>query len=127
MSIDNTERKLAEARLTERNAQFDLARKAARVGTFSFDNASKTMQLSEAGAIILGLPQSSTEITASDWHARVHPDDVMGVDAYRRRTFEERRPECVNEFRIVQPGGEVRWIEARARVSYDEAGRPLSA
>ena len=123
VSIDNTERKQAEARLAERNAQFDLARKAARVGTFTFDNASKTMQLSEASAIILGLPQSSTEITANDWHARVHPDDVMWVDAYRRRTFEERQPECVNEFRIVRPGGEVRWIEARARISYDEAGR----
>jgi PAS domain S-box-containing protein len=48
----------------------------------------------------------------------------MWVDAYRRRTFKERQPECVNEFRIVQPGGEVRWIEARARISYDEAGRP---
>jgi len=83
------------------------------------------MQLSDASAIILGLPQSSTEITANDWHARVHPDDVMCVDAYRRRTFEERRPECVNEFRIVQPGGEVRWIEARARISYDEAGRAV--
>ena len=77
VSIDNTERKQAEARLAERNAQFDLARKAARVGTFTFDNASKTMQLSEASAIILGLPQSSTEITANDWHARVHPDDVI--------------------------------------------------
>jgi PAS domain S-box-containing protein len=123
VSIDNTERKQAEAGLAERNAQFDLARKAARVGTFTFDNASKSMQLSDASAIILGLPQNSAEITAHDWHARVHPDDVMSVDAYRRRTFKQRLPECVSEFRILRPGGEVRWIEARARISYDEAGR----
>jgi PAS domain S-box-containing protein len=121
--IDNTERKLSEQALAERNAQFDLARKAARVGTFTFDNASQTMQLSDASAIILGLPHSSTEISADDWHARVHPDDVTWVDAYRRRTFRERRPECVSEFRIIRPGGEVRWIEARATISYDDAGR----
>ena len=39
------------------------------------------------------------------------------------RAFKERRRELVNEFRFVRPGGEIRWIEARSLVAYDDAGR----
>jgi PAS domain S-box-containing protein len=84
VSIDNTDRKQAEARLAERNAQFDLARTAARVGTYTYDNISRTMQLSEASAAILGLPQSITEITSEDWRSLVHREDLPRLDAERR-------------------------------------------
>jgi len=39
------------------------------------------------------------------------------------RAFKERRPELVSEFRVVRPGGEARWIEARSLIAYDPAGR----
>jgi PAS domain S-box-containing protein len=117
-NTDITKRKLAEQALAERNAQFDLARKAARVGTYAYDNISATMQLSEASAAILSLPRSITEITADEWRSRVHPDDVRRLDAERRHAFKERQAELSSEFRIVRPGGEVRWMEARALISY---------
>jgi PAS domain S-box-containing protein len=123
VSIDNTDRKQAEDRLAERNAQFDLAQNAARVGTYTYDNISKTMQLSEACAAIFGLPQSVTEITSDDWRSRVHPDDLPRLDAGRRHAFKKRQPELVGEFRSVRPSGEMRWIEARAITSYDGGGR----
>jgi PAS domain S-box-containing protein len=123
VSIDNTGRKQAEARLAERNAQFDLARAAARVGTYTYDNISRTMQLSEASAAIFGLPQSITEITSDEWRSLVHPDNLPRLDAERRHAFKQRQPELVGEFRIVRPDGEARWIEARAFISYDGDGR----
>ena len=123
VSIDNTDRKQAEARLAERNAQFELARKAARVATYTYDNISRTMQLSEASAAILGLPQSVTEITSRDWRSLVHRGDLPRLDAERRHAFKERLPELIGEFRIVRPDGDVKWIEARALVSYDGSGR----
>jgi PAS domain S-box-containing protein len=126
VSIDVTDRKQAELRLAERNAQFGLAQKAARVGTYSYDNIARTMQLSEASAAILGLPQGTSEITADDWRSRVHPDDVQRLAAERRHAFKERQPELVGELRIIQPTGEVRWIEARALITYGGTGRPCS-
>jgi PAS domain S-box-containing protein len=123
VSIDNTDRKQAEARLAERNAQFDLARRVARVGTYTYDNISRTMLLSEASAEILGLPQGITEIRNDVWRSLVHPDDLPRLDVERRYAFKERQPELVGEFRIVRPDGEARWIEARAFISYDGDGR----
>src|SRR5215467_7109346 len=126
VSTDVTDRKQAELRLAERNAQFGLAQKATRVGTYTYDNIARTMQLTEASAAILGLPQGTTEITAHDWHLRVHPDDVQRLAAERRHAFKERQPELVGELRIIRPTGEVRWIEARALITYGGDGRPCS-
>jgi PAS domain S-box-containing protein len=117
-NTDITKRKLAEQALAERNAQFDLARKAARVGTYAYDTSSTTVQLSEASAAIFGLPPSTTEITADNLRSRVHPDDVRRLDAERRRAFKERQAELSSEFSIVRPGGQMRWIEARSMISY---------
>ena len=46
MHLDISERKRAETRLAERNAQFDLAGKIARIGSFTYDQATETLQVS---------------------------------------------------------------------------------
>jgi PAS domain S-box-containing protein len=123
VNIDVTERKQTEARLADLNAQFDLAHKAARVGSYTYDMSARTMRFSRASMASHGLSQSSMEITAQQWFARVHRDDRQRLRAEHIRAFKERRPELINEFRIVRPGGEVRWIEGRSLVVYDHAGR----
>jgi PAS domain S-box-containing protein len=122
-NIDVTARKQAEQALAERNAQFDLAHKSARVGCYTHDISAKTMLISRASMATEGLSQSTIEITAQQWHARVHRDDVQHLRAEHICAFKERRPELVSEFRIVRPGGEVRWIESRSLIAYDPLGR----
>jgi PAS domain S-box-containing protein len=123
VNIDVTERKQTEARLADLIAQFDLAHKAARVGCYTYDISARTMRFSRASMASYGLTQSTMEITAQQWFARVHRDDKQRLRAEHIRAFKERRPELINEFRVVRPGGEVRWIEGRSLVVYDHAGR----
>ena len=122
-NIDVTERKQAVQALAERNAQFDLAHRAARVGCYTHDISAKTMLVSRASMATYGLSQSTIEITAQQWHERIHRDDVQRLRAEHILAFKERRPELINEFRIVRPGGEVRWIESRSLIAYDHVGR----
>ena len=123
MKIDITERKQAEQALAERNAQLDLAHKAARVGSYTYDFVARTMRISRASAAIYGLSPGTVEINAEEWRARVHRDDVERLSAEHIVAFRERRRELICEFRYVRPGGEIRWIEARSLVAYDDAGR----
>jgi PAS domain S-box-containing protein len=123
VDIDVTERKQAEQLLAEREAQLDLAHKAARVGYYTYDISARTMRFSRASAATYGLSRSTMELTAQQWLARVHRDDMQRLHAEQIRAFEERRGELINEFRFVRPGGEVRWIEARSLIAYDQAGR----
>lgn len=125
MKIDITERKQAEAELAERTAQLDLAHKAARVGSYTYDLAAGIMRVSGASAQTYGLPHGILEITGQQWCARVHPDDVQRLRAEHIRAFKERRRELIKEFRFVRPGGEIRWLEARSLVVYDDAGRAM--
>jgi two-component sensor histidine kinase len=63
------------------------------------------------------------EITSQEWEGRVHRDDMQRLRADHIRALKEQRRELVCEFRYVRPGGEVRWIEARSLVAYDDTGR----
>ena len=121
---DITDRKHAEARLAERNAQLDLAGKIARIGRYTYDPATKKSQLSPGFAAIYGLPDGTLEISREDWRARVHPDDLPSLDAAVRRAFTRGEREFVLEYRIFR-GGQVRWIELRSLISYNDAGKPV--
>jgi PAS domain S-box-containing protein len=121
---DITDRKRAEARLVERNAQLDLAGKIARIGSFMYDDGTKILQLSPGCAAIYGLPEGTLEISREDWRARVHPDDLPQLDAVARRAFASGEREFVIEYRISRHG-QVRWIESRVLISYNEAGKPV--
>ena len=120
---DITARKRSEARFAEINAQLELAHKAAGVGSYSFNIAARSMRITRVSPAIYGSPHGSVEITGQQWFARVHRDDRERLRAEHIQAFKERRPELVNEFRFVRPGGEVRWIEARSLIDYDATGR----
>ena len=113
----------SEAQLAERNAQLDLAHKAAGVGSYTYDLPVKAVRISRASAANEDLSGSTVEFTAPQWLARVHRDDVERLREEHISAFKQRRREFVNEFRFVLPGGEVRWIEARSLIDYDRTGR----
>src|SRR5262245_5324098 len=123
VNIDITQRKRLGEMLAERNAQLDLAHRAARVGSYTCDIPARTMRIARASAGIYGLSHSTMEIAAQQWFARVHRDDMQRLRAEHIRAFKERRHEMINEFRFVVPGGEVRCIEARSLIAYDQSGR----
>ena len=54
--IDITERKKAEQILAERNAQLDLAHRAARVGSYTYNIQARTVRIARASAAIYGCP-----------------------------------------------------------------------
>jgi len=125
-NLDITERKLAELALAERNTQLGLASKTARVGSFAIDIPPGLFNLSPGCASILGLPESSVAISREDARKLVHPEDLAQLDALCNQAFPKKQREFVAQFRIIQPHvGEVRWIETRCLIFYDQGGQPL--
>jgi PAS domain S-box-containing protein len=117
-------KRAGEQALVERNILLVLAGRAARVGTFTYDTDKEILQISEDYAAIHGLPGGTAKIARSEWLAGVHPQDVERVELPRSEAFRERRNEYSAEFRIIRPGGEVRWVEIRCFISYDGCGHP---
>ena len=120
---DITERKETELALAERDAQLALAGKTALVGSYALDVNSGRVQVSPGCAVIHGFPEGTGEIQRDDWRAGVQPDDLARYDRLLSQAFAERQSEYHVEYRILRSGGEVRWIEARAFILYDDDGR----
>jgi PAS domain S-box-containing protein len=124
MTVDISDRKQAEQALIERNTQLTLAGKAGLVGTYAYEPDMERVKISEGYAVIHGLPEGTIETTRSAWKARVHPDDIARMEEFRTKTFEDRGGEYNVEYRILRPGGELRWIESRSFLTYTSDGRP---
>ena len=56
--------------------------------------------------------------------ARVHPDDVRRVEQFRSEAFRESWREYKVEYRIIRPGGELRWVETRCFISFNSGRHP---
>jgi PAS domain S-box-containing protein len=121
---DISERKKAELALAERDAQLQLAERAARVGSFAIDIATGNVQISPGYATIHGLGDGTDEFARADWRTRVQADDLARLDALRTQAFAEQRREHNTEYRIVPADGQTRWIESRGLLSYADDGRP---
>jgi PAS domain S-box-containing protein len=122
---DITERKQAQLALDERNAQLALAGKAARVGSYAFNPRIGLVKVSEGYAVIHGLPEGTTETTIGLWQTRVHPDDLARVEELRSRSFGQRQHDYALDYRIIRRHGDIRWIDSRNFVSYDDDGQPV--
>ena len=59
------------------------------------------------------------------WLARLHPEDRAPADATLRQALASAGTRYENEYRIVRPDGETRWIAATAEIERDPAGHPL--
>src|SRR5690606_14909860 len=106
--------------LGERNMQLSLAGKAAGVGSYAYDVGSDLVQVTEGYAALHDLPEGTTETTRKAWQNRAHPGDRAWIERVRAEAFRERRAEYGIEYRIVRSDGEVRWIESRSFISYDD-------
>src|SRR5262249_54857293 len=107
----------------ERNAQLALAGQSALVGSYAYESDLERMTVSEGDAAMHGLAEGTTETTRSQLRARMHPDDLERVEKFRIRTSGDKRDVYNVAYRIVR-GGEVRWIESRSFVSYNDEGQP---
>jgi PAS domain S-box-containing protein len=124
VNIDVTERKMADLALAERKMQLALAAKIGLVGSYAYDAETEIMQISEGYAAIHGFPEGTTEIARCECMAGVHPDDIERVEQFRSEAFRERRREYNVEYRIIRPGGELRWVETRCFISFNGDGHP---
>ena len=122
MTVDIGERKKADLALAERNAQLALAGQAGLVGSYAYDISTDIMQTSAGYAAIYGLPVGTSAIKRDIWRAHVHPDDLAQLEARRERAIAKGQREHQCEYRILRSGREIRWIESRSVISYDDAG-----
>ncbi len=123
VTIDVTDRKLAEERLRTSHERLKLAQQAARAGLWDWDLVTRKVTWSEELYELFGLAPTAGA-SLDTWLAIIHPDDRELAMARIHRDIEERTPHQ-SEYRIVRPDGKERWIDAFGNASYDGDCRPI--
>jgi PAS domain S-box-containing protein len=121
---DISERKRAEAQVTELLERVALATRAAGVGVWDYDIVGGRLIWNEEMFRLYGVAAEDFHGNILDWSSRLHPDDFAGVmEAYQAALAGEQPFET--EFRIVRSDGEVRRLEVRTTILRDAQGQPL--
>lgn len=98
-----------------------------RVGGFRIDLATGRNHRSAEYMDLQGRTARPAEERHEDWVGRLHPEDRARAEARFLAAIADGMPETdyEQEYRILTPAGEVRWIYARAEIERDAAGRAL--
>jgi len=110
---DVSERKKAveeQAHLKRLAAEMD-------IGIWDWDIRKEKLNWTRELEVIFGLNSGDAE-NCPDFHKLVHPDDVSEVEAQLAAAIKNRET-FQQDFRIVRPDGQIRWVMSRAHAVYD--------
>ncbi|MGD0961563.1 MAG: PAS domain S-box protein [Methylomonas sp.] len=122
--VDITKRKRAEEKLTRFNELLGLAQKSALAGIWDWDMTTGKMTWTDELFELYGLEPAAVEPGLETWRKVVHPEDADGAEQRLLQGVNDRSA-LVNQYRIVRPSGEVRWIDSIGNVISDEHGMEL--
>ena len=123
---DAVERAWALADLRESEGRLQLALDASgMVGLYDWLIPEDRLFADARFAKLFGVnaERAATGARIADFTRAIHPEDVPGVEAAMNRTMTTGEP-YETEYRLVQAGGEVRWVAARGRCIRDAGGAP---
>jgi len=115
------------AELAESEARLRRVQQIGRVGGFEIDLRTGDNLRSAEYMRLQGRLSRETREQHADWVWRLHPDDRTRAEAafWNAVSDESGHTRYAQDYRIVTPQGETRWIAARAEIERGRDGRAL--
>lgn len=115
----------ARVQAQEMVQKLNLATEAAEVGIWSLDIGDKRLDWDERIYDMYGVPESMRSDCNLDlWRSRVHRDDLVQAETGLAAAQQQGGPRA-SVFRILLPGGRVRYIQSASVTECDGEGKPL--
>ena len=115
-----------ETKVREAHERLTLALDVTGLGTWDRDLVTNKIVWSEGMHRIFGRRHDEFHGSPGEVLSFVHPDDRAAFRKAFDETVQGKSGGFGQEFRIVRPDGEIRWVLRRAQVIRAEDGRPLS-
>jgi PAS domain S-box-containing protein len=120
--LDITERKLAEEALRYSEAALRRAQQVAHIGSWEVDVATEQVIWSEESFHIFGWDITQPEPNLAQFYELIYPDDRLNLQQLVADII-TNGGSYRTEFRITQPNGLVRYVEARGEAIRNEQGQ----
>jgi signal transduction histidine kinase/ActR/RegA family two-component response regulator len=117
----------AEAAMREGEARLRRVQRIGRVGGFEIDFRTGTNWRSGEYMALQGLAPVTAREAHEHWVRRLHPEDRERAERAFLDAVADGAPhtDYAQDYRVLTPEGEVRWISARAVIERDVGGRTL--
>ena len=119
------ERQLAETELRETQRRLLEAQRIGQIGNWESDAVSRRFWWSDEVYELFGVAKGDFDETFAGFAKLVHPDDQAGLQMQRAAAIGQAG-NLDSEFRIVTPGGDIRWMHARGEVRKGADGQPVA-
>jgi PAS domain S-box-containing protein len=120
-ATDVDDHKRSAAKLQESADRLAEAQRLAHIGSWSIDARTGRRAWSDEHYRLLGYEPQAFEPDIERFFDRLHPDDAARMKAVVLAEVHRSEP-WENEFRVVLPGGAVRWLAARTEPVLDRSG-----
>ena len=123
---DESRAELAEAnrRLVETEQRLRLALESGRLGSWDLDlQTHHYAEISDLWKHHFGRPDVGN-ITQDEFIEFLHPDDREHTRAAAQNAIRDRH-DYAAQYRAVWPDGSIHWMEANAKILYDQDNKPL--
>jgi PAS domain S-box-containing protein len=117
------ELKASEAALRNTERGMELAVNTAGIVVWTWDIPRDEVWLSDKDRALLGFSKDE-RLSAESVRRVIHPEDREYVRNTVKRSL-DTRGEIEAEYRVVIPGGKVRWMTRRAHIEFDDKGKPV--
>jgi PAS domain S-box-containing protein len=112
-----------DERLGEAEERLRLALEATQLGTWDYLPHADVLHWDARARAIFGVAPEGEVRYVADFLGRLHPEDRGPVQAVVAQALDARGSGAYDaEFRVVLPDGAVRWVRARGRALFDDAG-----
>ncbi|MBI1402494.1 MAG: PAS domain-containing protein [Porphyrobacter sp.] len=124
MATDITERREVEEQLSHGAQMLRVASEIGKVGLWDWNVRTGDLTWSDEHFRMEGFEVGEVDPSYEIWLKRLHPEDRATSEAKIARAMETGE-EYINEYRVIHPDGEIRWLSARGRFLYDAKGKPV--
>ncbi|MEJ1964951.1 MAG: PAS domain S-box protein [Gammaproteobacteria bacterium] len=122
---DVSVRRAAEMALRDTRARLDATLGAAEIGTWTWDIQKNRVIADRNLAHMFGVtPEIAAGAPMEAFIGAIHPDDRQRVEATVKAALESSPGRYEAEYRLNRADGSFRWIVARGKTQFDEAGVP---
>jgi PAS domain S-box-containing protein len=110
--------------LRQSDDRLRLALETAHMGAWEWNLVTDELFWSPNYPEMVGLDPNNCPTTLAGWATTIHPSDRAQAHATLTQALQSRS-ELINEYRIIKPTGDTRWLKCRGQIEYSERGEPV--
>jgi PAS domain S-box-containing protein len=121
---NTTEHRRGVEALAQSKHRLELAYRSAAAAPWDWDMTAQRLDWSPELFAMFGLDSGGAEANFETWERVIHPEDRKPAADQIEQAIKTRAP-LNNEYRVIHPNGQIRWITALGDTTYDPSGHPV--